>query len=198
MEINRIEYKVVLPNKFLFFNKIRFKYNTFQIYPARKVNSLYFDTNNFDLYKMSKNGELKRFKVRTRWYDQDLKHRNLEIKSKNGIITKKNSEKIQSDKLIINKNIFKMKIQYFGNLFYPKSLVSYERNYFYFNGINLSIDRKIKYFDKNLNSKKTNITVLEFKFQKNKISFVKKIISEMNFTQSKYSKYVNSIDYLYS
>ena len=41
------------------------------LYPKREINSVYFDTDNFDFYLNSEEGVLPRKKIRVRWYNQN-------------------------------------------------------------------------------------------------------------------------------
>ena len=57
-----------------------------EIYYERKINSIYYDTYNYDLYSDSINGLSTRNKIRARFYESDsLSEVKLEIKKKMNI-----------------------------------------------------------------------------------------------------------------
>lgn len=59
-----------------------------EIYKERQINSIYFDTVSFDLYRENEMGIAKRFKYRIRWYGDNLQRAVkpiLEIKVKTGL-----------------------------------------------------------------------------------------------------------------
>ncbi len=63
-----------------------------EIYWARKINSLYFDSEDLDFYSQNAEGSPQKIKVRIRWYGEDLplaKNPKLEIKVKRGEVNKK-------------------------------------------------------------------------------------------------------------
>jgi len=69
-------------------------------YPANRVTSLYFDTDDLDEYIRSASGEFKKNKVRVRWYDnQDVENGKtpvyLELKSRQGFASSKQREKLE-------------------------------------------------------------------------------------------------------
>ena len=48
----------------------------------RKINSIYFDTKDFQFARYNIEGISKRYKFRTRWYDDNIKEFKYEIKKK--------------------------------------------------------------------------------------------------------------------
>ena len=65
-------------------------------YPSRKVNSIYFDTNNYSSIRQNLDGISEKKKIRVRWYGdkKNITDPILEIKSKKGSETKKEIFKI--------------------------------------------------------------------------------------------------------
>jgi len=68
-------------------------------YPEGQVNSLYFDTPDLDQYVRSASGDLRKDKVRIRWYDQLGDHRGmvpvfLELKSRQGFASSKQRQRL--------------------------------------------------------------------------------------------------------
>lgn len=67
-------------------------------YPKDRVYSLYFDTADLDQYEKSASGELRKNKVRTRWYGSDAEEHGeapvyLELKSREGFASSKQRQK---------------------------------------------------------------------------------------------------------
>ena len=111
------------------------------IYPSRYVNSLYYDTSNFDHYIDSKEGFPERSKVRIRFYNNEIEKMILEYKIKKAEIGyKKTQNQIQQLKPIIEikvKNplakskILKINIpQKIDFTLTPSLFISYKRFYF--------------------------------------------------------------------
>ena len=68
-------------------------------YPAGQVNSLYFDTPDLDQYTRSSSGELRKDKVRIRWYDRIEDYQGTvpvfaELKSRLGFASSKQRERL--------------------------------------------------------------------------------------------------------
>ena len=56
-----------------------------KLYLNRKINSIYFDNKNFDIFKDSEEGVLPRKKIRVRWYDQKAEFKKeIKISSSEG------------------------------------------------------------------------------------------------------------------
>lgn len=114
--------------------------NFSQKFPPRQVNSIYFDTDKYQLYIDTLNGCLKRFKVRIRCYGSLNKFYKpiLEIKSKDGEVGKKLQFEL-NDLEIFNSKFSLSKITKVNNLssslsnalklIKPKIVISYERKY---------------------------------------------------------------------
>tara|TARA_Y100000589_G_scaffold239714_1_gene227217 strand:+ start:3175 stop:3765 length:591 start_codon:yes stop_codon:yes gene_type:complete len=117
------------------------------LYPSRKINSCYFDTNNLKMYHDSEEGVLPRKKIRLRWYENQ-KQINKEIKISS---TEGRFKTIQSMNNGTIKNMVAHKLydSQYGVLF-PKILIKYSREYFEFKNLRLTFDTEIKYI--NINS----------------------------------------------
>ncbi len=69
----RYERKYLIEKNNDFFFKNFLLRNNFQyIYEKRKVNSIYFDTNDFKFFEENINGVSQRKKVRLRWYNDEI------------------------------------------------------------------------------------------------------------------------------
>lgn len=123
--------------------KILFNQGMTGLYPKRKINSCYYDTNNYAMYKDSEEGILPRKKIRTRWYDKikDIK-KETKISSIEGRykITK-DLNKIKKFHQLLHTSFFD---DLYGNIF-PSLLTSYEREYFKIKGLRITFDKNIQY-----------------------------------------------------
>lgn len=201
-----------LEKKFVYFNGDQsFKYflslGMFkETFPARIINSIYFDTPTLNDVWDNINGYGLRKKIRVRWYN-DLNNSNvyLEEKKKINFLTQKKTEllgnffdyeelKTYLQKDLLNKiNIsLNKKINLKSTLF-----VQYKRNYFelYNKKLRVTLDQNLKIFlqypNKFIDLDKT---ILELKYKKKDAEFVRKFVKEtkLNNRNQKFSKYVNS------
>tara|TARA_B100000029_G_C17138454_1_gene801451 strand:- start:45 stop:665 length:621 start_codon:yes stop_codon:yes gene_type:complete len=204
--MKRIEKKYVFDQKIL--NQILINSKAYKEYSSRQINSIYFDTNSFKDFKNNFEGTVPRKKVRIRFYGNNndikdfykLRNYYLEIKKTSYSSRSKRSIHLECDfnKVcnIINSN------RYFNSKRFPKTFVSYERNYYKtINNIRITVDRNIIYkkIDNNfkfLNTFLENQIVLEIK---NESKFTDKSI-EFDFLENfrtRFSKYYNSVQYNY-
>ena len=188
-----------------FFEKI-LKFNCFHNpYKDRTVNSIYFDTNDYNFLRDNIDGVGSRKKIRVRWYNNDKKNLFLEEKAKKSFLVSKKIKKIDlsKKKKLDQKNLFNYLHtevnKNFCNSNYKIILkTTYKRSYW------LSNDRKMRAtIDTNLNTSPghnlnqvLNLpdTILEFKylpeFENYFRYFFKDIKSGLRLV--KYSKYVRS------
>ncbi len=112
------------------------------LYPARQVNSCYFDTNDLKFFYDSDEGVLPRKKVRIRHYNSE----NIFTKE-----TKITSEEGRFKKISpFNKDISKFNYSFTLNdlsvgLLYPSLIVSYYREYFLLENLRITFDSLIRY-----------------------------------------------------
>lgn len=87
----RSEIKIPINNKFDFYfdNWINFKSKIQKEYNDRLVNSIYYDSENFDTAKDNLAGISNRHKYRIRWYNEYQNKFNYEIKIKKNNLGKK-------------------------------------------------------------------------------------------------------------
>ena len=116
------------------------------LYPPRKIHSVYFDTYDGRIFHDSDEGSLPRKKIRIRCYPESQKiENNIEIKTSSiegRFKTSKNLPPQEHGEIIHN--------GYFDNLYglvFPIYEISYNREYFSFQGVRITLDNEIKYTD---------------------------------------------------
>ena len=185
--------------KFLLVNNFK------KVYPDRKINTIYLDTENFDNVRDNINGVSNRKKLRVRWYNDNLDKMYIEIKNKKNFNVWKNVEKINlktNEKNLIEdlkKNFFNIKFKNNNDFNYKFVLkTNYKRSYWLSNNnkIRATIDIDINASSLNNFSKPVHLgdTVLEFKFnpihEKHFRDFFSNKFNHLRI--QKYSKYVRS------
>ena len=179
-------------------------------YPLRKVNSIYFDTQDYVSIRQNLDGVSNKKKIRIRWYGNKniINKPIIEIKSKKGFETKKESISIKElnnlnllnlDNLKTIQEILNFKLKQ-KKVIYPVLTTHYEREYFIsLNGkIRATIDYNLKsIFLNNLSQidivkNFKNICILEFKYPTSLDKYVRKNLRDVSLRLSKNSKFVNS------
>ena len=176
-------------------------------YPTRIVNSIYFDTYNYTSIRQNLDGVSNKKKIRIRWYGKRdiMLNPVIEIKSKKGFETKKETIKIKELDNIKLYELDKIKEQLNKKLKSKKIITPvlsthYNREYF------ISLNRKIRAtVDYNLKSiflnnlsqidivkNFNNNCILELKYPITFDKFVRKNLRDMILRLSKNSKFVNS------
>ena len=162
------------------------------LFPKRVIQSNYFDSSNYTLFRDSEEGLLPRKKIRIRHYPQaPLIQHNLEIKISSIEGRRKNSITL-SDTQAKKIN----KLGYFDSVYgllEQRVSINYLREYFFFKGIRITRDTKILYQD--LDHKSNNYlekdSVVEIKAPKDtSVDFLFKIIPSQ---RRRFSKYCNAI-----
>ena len=165
------------------------------LYPERTISSDYFDTKDLNLFKDSEEGLLPRKKIRLRKYpfsENITASFETKISSIEGRF--KTSDEL-SKKEIVNLYKFGYFDQFYGNL-EAKINVSYNRKYYSYKGMRITLDRNIIY--KDLNSR-VNLffdpsCVIEIKAGPHVTS---DHISELfSLHTRRFSKYCNGVQYL--
>ena len=176
-------------------------------YPQRKVNSIYFDTNNYTSILQNLDGISGKKKIRIRWYGNEkiMTDPVIEIKSKNGFETKKEIIEIKELNNIqpFNLNVINEKLNAKLNLkklVLPILTTNYDRQYFVScdGKIRATVDYNLKSnFLKNLsqiniikNFKK--ISILELKYPTSLDKYVRHNLKDISLRLTKNSKFVNS------
>lgn len=151
------------------------------------INSFYYDTKDFYIYKTSLLRDINKFKFRIREYNNSKTYQN-EIKISHHQKLKFKSKKFEVEELPKSVNFKNYKLEL-------KSKVSYYRKYYKFFNSRLTIDTKINYsmLNQNLKYDEKHI-VIELKLFNNA-----SVDIERNFPSNavKFSKFENSISHLY-
>lgn len=183
----------------------------FQSYPDRNINSLYFDTLNFDSIKANLAGVSIRQKVRLRWYEKIMNDDPaiLEIKKRIGRLGCKDKYEINSltskiihtkslneIKNILSDGVFKNQC-FLEEIYLPTLYVQYDREYYETDNYRITLDKNIRYGNVSLHNLVTHYTpiefkgfILELKFKPSVKDIVSKKIKYLNITPKRHSKYL--------
>ena len=192
-------------------------------YSPRMVNSLYFDTPNYDFASSNMSGESKRIKVRARWYEKlDKKFLDSFLSTPQLFIfeVKRKINSI-SDKLNIGEVTYEKKESYMSRVnTIQKSLetivrnqptlsafnllgtifTNYEREYYELksdNNIRLTIDKNISYCNSNTPSDllmlAKDYVIVELKFNPKSRKKVNTLMKNFPFRQVRSSKFLSSL-----
>ena len=212
-KINRFERKWIFKsNNYLVLINSLIRSNLFfkKHYPKRRVNSIYFDTSNYTSIRENLDGVSNKKKIRIRWYGNYKKLVNpvLEIKSKKGSETKKESFNINElnnlkfpdlKNLEIIKDIVNLKTNSKKTI-HPILTTNYDREYFISdnNKIRATIDYNLKsVYLKNLSQLDiiknfSSACILEFKYSTKLDKYVRENLKNITLRLSKNSKFINS------
>ena len=178
-----------------------------KVYADRIVNSIYYDTPEFDTAQDNLYGISSRKKYRIRWYNKE-KYLNYEIKFKKNNLGSKiifssknintNFESLFSFRNLsmLGKNNF---IEYVTNFnLEPKLKVSYNRSYYLLNNrIRITFDRNIKYESPKLAKTQKKLidtmNVVEIKYDLKDLNLASEIIQNSNFVPKRFSKYLRGL-----
>ena len=150
------------------------------LFPPRLIESCYFDTSRYDLYRDSEEGLLPRKKMRIRQYPQSQKNQQL-LESKISAIegrfkTSKTLDE-HSAMLIYNNGFFDAE---YGVL-HPKVTISYTREYYFYEGTRITMDTNITYQEFNQQNNKAieEMAVIELKAPANtSLDFLIMLVNE--------------------
>ena len=189
---HEIKFLISLKEKINFIKKNQL----IKIFPDRIVESVYFDTKDFQFFNLSEEGVTPRYKVRLRGYNNE-KLNNLEIKTTNNHHRQKIVIKnFQFDNFELHKTLKKIGIT---NIVEQKVRVKYLRSYYEIENLGrITMDKDIEFLypaKEFHNSKKINQIILEVKIEDDKIdkNTIEKII---NLKETRFSKYCIGINYL--
>ena len=163
------------------------------LYQGRIISSVYYDTSNLNCYFDSEEGCLPRKKFRLRFYNQNKSVLQKEIKVSSNEGRFKISERISVEKCLNDWSIDFVDGLY-GKLT-PSTLVVYQRHYYKFCGLRITIDQDIKY--QMLRNRgdfwfREPLSVLEVKCPNEVLDDNVENIIPAN--QSRFSKYCRSVD----
>ena len=186
----------------------------YQPYSPRRINSLYFDTIDFNSLEESMEGFSTRSKVRLRWYgkQKSLTTATLEIKRKKGIFSWKKlysnqfnvkplAEKwvdfISTDPSCRPIAAYRIRSQR------VVSIIAYDRTYYSSsNGkVRITIDENLRTFDQRTSNKPNlrferqhlNQIVIEAKVDASDANFLPIVFDQLPFSPKRFSKYCESL-----
>lgn len=147
------KFRVTTPDFYAFKNKLLNEGMT-ELYEPRRINSIYFDTGNLNMFFDSEEGTLPRKKIRVRWYNDE---QNFTFEKKISSIegrfkTTKTLEHINECGEIFNEQYFDPKY----GIVKPTLNVSYYRSYFSFRSMRITFDDKITYKTKKTDFKRVH------------------------------------------
>ena len=188
----RIEEKILI-NKYQLseFKEYLVSKGVEQLYNTRKINNLYFDNTQFQMYHDSIEGCLPRKKIRLRNYTDQKSFLEIKISSTEGRF--KTSNEISEEKTDHMKNV-----GFFDKDYGPCKAVlyvEYFRSYYKFNDIRITIDKDINYFSKDrkfLGIDRNQIIELKAPIQKN----LNELLRDFPIPRSRFSKYTNGLEKL--
>ena len=189
----RIEEKLLIDtNKIIDFKSFLFKKDIKQIYEPRKIYSLYFDNQNYEMYSDSIEGLTPRKKIRVRNYpDTNDEKLYLEVKISSVEGRFKTREILSKNKFNELKTTGILDSQY--GICKPCLYVMYYREYFKINDVRISIDNNINYklFDENI-QKYVDSSIVEIKtsIKKN----LDNLTRDFPFQRTRFSKYCNGVE----
>lgn len=168
----------------------------YEIYSERKINSVYFDNKNYQMFSDSEEGILPRKKIRIRNYPE-TKESMFQLEKKISSVEGryKSSVKLNSQQNyeLLNHGIFDKEY----GLCKKVIKISYTRKYFIFKNIRITIDKDILYESINMKSQylDTDKIILELKAKQ---SQVKEIFNnEIPCERVRFSKYCTGINILF-
>ena len=193
--------------------------NLIEIFNQRIINSIYYDTKNYQCAIDNLDGLSSRQKIRIRYYgflEKFLSPR-LEIKKKLGDVGKKeifdlNKDELFNDNFALNQlyklNLVNRKVLYFLVALEPKVIVTYRRKYFLTTceRFRFTLDSHISFRNFNINSSFDDLNeenfyafskkILELKYDAKNESFANQIFKNFPARLSSFSKYLTALSYL--
>ena len=189
----RIEEKLLIDSKRLVdFKKYLSNKNAVQIYKPRKIQSLYFENDNYEMYSDSIEGLTPRKKIRIRNYP-DMEDDKLYLETKISSVEGRYKTRSVVDKSKFNYLKEKGILDSQYGFCKPCLYVSYDREYFKFKDVRISIDNNINfkvYKKKNYQRDYNTIVELKTSIKKN----LDKLIEDFPFQRIRFSKFCNGIE----
>jgi len=189
----RIEEKLFIHNKQIIDFKSFLANKTIkQIYEPRKIHSLYFDNQNFEMHSDSIEGLTPRKKIRIRNYP-DSKDMNLYLEIKISSVEGrfKTRKIIDENKFDNFKNQGILDSQY--GLCKPRLYVMYDREYYKIGDVRISLDNNINYklFAQDI-YRRDESCIVEIKTSIKKD--IDELIKDFPFQRTRFSKYCNAVE----
>ena len=189
----RIEEKLLIHKKqILEFKNFLFKKHAKQLFPPRKIQSLYFENFKDEMYKDSLEGTVPRKKIRVRNYPHDKnKTLYLEMKISSADGRYKTRNIIDKNKFTDIKKSGIYDSQY--GVCRPLLYVIYNREYYKIDDVRISVDENIEYYlysGRKLGYDNNPIIELKASIQKNKDD----LLNNFPFQRTRFSKYCNAFE----
>ena len=189
----RIEEKLLINKKqILEFKDFLFKKHAKQLFPPRKIQSLYFENFIDEMYKDSLEGTVPRKKIRVRNYPHDKsKTLYLEMKISSADGRYKTRNIIDKNKFVDIKKLGIYDSQY--GVCRPLLYVIYNREYYRIDDVRISVDEDIEFYlysGRKLGYDNNSIVELKAPIQKNKDD----LLNNFPFQRTRFSKYANAFE----
>ena len=189
----RIEEKLLINKKqILEFKDFLFKKHAKQLFPPRKIQSLYFENFIDEMYKDSLEGTVPRKKIRVRNYPHDKnKTLYLEMKISSADGRYKTRNIIDKNKFVDIKKLGIYDSQY--GVCRPLLYVIYNREYYRIDDVRISVDEDIEFYlysGRKLGYDNNSIAELKAPIQKNKDD----LLNNFPFQRTRFSKYCNAFE----
>ena len=166
------------------------------------IHSIYYDTYNLKFISENLSGISERKKFRIRWYNNDQEKIIAEVKIRKNKLVKKIKKNIKVKKnfnfirdlnsIKYNQSLDEIFFKFFANeVLQPQVKISYSRDYFYYKGLIITVDKNLEFLDLKTNqifNFKNNI--IEIKFPENKLDLFNTVESNFPFRITRNSKYV--------
>ncbi len=169
------------------------------IYPSRIVNSIYFDNEDYSMYRQSMEGVLPRKKIRLRTYNNEfLFNQNIKVNKETKISSVEGRYKIskleKNSSDLINFGIYERDY----GVCNPVINVVYERSYYKVRDIRLTIDEKIFYkkiVGKKISKLSTfdNFSIVELKYTSDQLA--NQVRENFPFERIRFSKYCRGVEF---
>lgn len=166
--------------------------NLVTLHRPRHIESLYLDSWDLDIYKMSDDLDVDKFKYRYRKAVDGKIYSEIKLNTANGKFKEKKITKYQNFEQIQSISYNKMTL-------YPSLYVFYEREYFnLFDSVRVTIDKNISYKSTESRSlvnvhKRTDKIVLEYKYLDDRTLDIEKYFFKNPTTFSKYLDGINKV-----
>ena len=189
----RIEEKLLINKKqILEFKDFLFKKHAKQLFPPRKIQSLYFENFKDEMYEDSLEGTVPRKKIRVRNYPHDKsKTLYLEMKISSADGRYKTRNIIDKNKFADIKKLGIYDSQY--GVCRPLLYVIYNREYYKIDDVRISVDENIEYYlhsGRKLGYDNSSIVELKASIQTNKDD----LLNNFPFQRTRFSKYCNAFE----
>ena len=194
---HRIEEKIdIHKQNFFYLRNWLFENNAKELFPTRTITSIYYDNDNFSMYKDSIEGVLPRKKLRIRFYsnskDQNF-YLEKKISSVEGRFKTKEKVNISKDKII--KKIYDKD---YGEC-NPKVMITYKRNYYFLKNTRVTIDNDINFvsmmLNKNYSRRKIILNKLAVELKSSFNYSTDQMRNDFPFNIIRFSKYCRSFKF---